>query len=177
MIGKGLTGCVLGAALFCSAGQGLAQSNLTEIGWCRDDGIAGGTVERTRGATHCNINTALAAARNSAIAAAEAAAANACPTPISTANAQNRCSAAGSFFAPTAIPNVQVQQSQGATAAERAATHLKRVGNSGICTYTRVIAEREQSDLNDRSCGIWPFRYNRRTVLAEARAACGVICR
>jgi len=72
-----------------------------------------------------------AGAPGAAIAAAEAAAANTCPTPISTANAQNRCSAAGSFFAPTAIPNVQVQQSQGGTAAERAATHLKRVGNGG----------------------------------------------
>ncbi|WP_287182838.1 hypothetical protein [Rhodovulum sp.] len=40
-----------------------------------------------------------------------------------------------------------------------------------------MIAEREQSDLTDRSWGIWAFRYNRRTVLAEARAACGVICR
>ncbi|GAA0312943.1 hypothetical protein [Rhodovulum strictum] len=177
MIGKSLAGCVLGAALLCSAAPVLAQSNLTEIGWCRDDGIAGGTVERTRGASGCNINAVLAAARNAAIEAAEAAAATACPTPINTTNAQNRCSAAGSFFAPSAIPNIQLQQSQGASAAERAATHVKRVGNAGICTFTRVIAEREQSDLTDRSCGIWPFKYNRRTVLVDARAACGVICR
>ncbi len=173
---KPLTLLAAFAMAFLVSGTPVAADTLIEIGFCRDDGVQGGTAVRTRGATGCNLNAVRQAARSAAVEAAQGAAAAQCP-PVNPNLANARCMTAQSNFAPNVTLSLQLQASAGATTAERSATSVARVGNSGVCVFTRPVAERNETNTSDRSCGWFIFTSPRYLIFSEAQAECGVICR
>ncbi len=169
-------------AVFLSIGStsvvpATAQDQLIQLGWCRDDGLAGGVATATISRGRCDLTAARNAAAAAAIAAARNQAARECPSPVNAANARTRCRQGGSTFAPGVTLNGDVQRTAGRTPAERDAMELAKVGNRGACVFSRVTGDREITNPADRSCGWFIFRGPRRIVSASAQSSCGVICR
>ena len=152
-----------------------AQDGVTQLGWCRMDGVNGGNVTRGAIGRACFGGPPVAATQEAAIEASQDAAAPLCP-PVDAANAAARCAASGSSFAPQAVPTVQFTQSDGINWRERAAVAVQRVGNSGACTFSRVTES--TTDNSDGTCqSFWGSTWPKASATVFVRSYCGYVCR